>query len=69
MEINLSIIAFFSWLKTLEDIYLCMKEGCLFCRYEIHETWLQIMFLVSLENSQQGGANVLGSVTLWCKSS
>jgi hypothetical protein len=36
-----------------------MKEGSLFCSYEIHQTWLQIMFLVSLESSQQGGAHVL----------
>jgi hypothetical protein len=28
-----------------------MKEGSLFCSYEIHQTWLQIMFLVSLESS------------------
>jgi hypothetical protein len=35
-----------------------MKEGSLFCfnSYEIHRTrMLQIMFLVSLENSQQEG--------------
>jgi hypothetical protein len=46
-----------------------MKEGSLFCSYEIHKIWLQIMFLVSLESSQQGAAHVLGSMTLSCKSS
>jgi hypothetical protein len=41
-----------------------MKEGSLFCSYEIHETrMLQIVFLVSLESSQQGGVHGLGSMT------
>jgi len=36
--------------------YLSMKQGSLFCSYEIHRTgMLQIMFLVSLESSQRGG--------------
>jgi hypothetical protein len=33
--------------------HLCMKEGSLFCNYEIHQTkMLHIVFLVSLESSQ-----------------
>ncbi len=47
-------------------IYLSMKEGSLFCSYEIHQTrMLQVMFLVSLESSQpqQGGVHRLGSMT------
>jgi len=41
-----------------------MKEGSLFCSYEIHQTrMLQIMFLVSLESCQQGGVHGLGSMT------
>jgi hypothetical protein len=37
----------------------------LFCSYEIHRTgMLRIMFLVSLESSQQGGVHGLGSMTL-----
>jgi hypothetical protein len=51
---------------------LSMKEGSLFCSYEIHQTrMLQIVFLVSLESSQPGGVHGLGSVAfgLWCKSS
>jgi hypothetical protein len=44
-----------------------MKEGSLlylFCSYEIHRTgMLQIMFLVSLESSQQEGVHGLGSMT------
>jgi hypothetical protein len=39
---------------TLVD--LSMKEGSFFCTYGIHRTrMLQIVFLVSLESSQQGG--------------
>jgi hypothetical protein len=42
---------------------LSMKEGSLFCSYEIHRTgMLQIMFLMSLERSQQGGVHGLGSM-------
>jgi hypothetical protein len=41
-----------------------MKEGSLFCNYEIHQTrMLQIVFLVSLESSWQGGVHGLGSMT------
>jgi hypothetical protein len=40
-----------------------MKEGSLFCTYEIHQTgMLQIVFLVSLGSSWQGGVHGLGSV-------
>ncbi len=36
----------------------------MFCSYEIHQTgMLQIVFLVSLESSQQGGVQGLGSMT------
>jgi hypothetical protein len=35
----------------------------LFCSYEIHQIGMfQIMFLVSLESSQQGGVHGLGSM-------
>jgi hypothetical protein len=41
-----------------------MKEGSLFCNYEIHRTgMLQIVFLVSLESSQQEEVHGLGSMT------
>jgi isopenicillin N synthase-like dioxygenase len=37
-----------------------MKEGSLFCSIEIHRTgMLQIVFLMSLESSQQGGVHGL----------
>jgi hypothetical protein len=37
---------------------------CFVCTYEIHWTgMLQIMFLVSLESTQQGGVHWLGSMT------
>jgi len=41
-----------------------MKEGSLFCcSYEIQRTRiLQIVLLVSLESSQQGGVHRLGSM-------
>jgi hypothetical protein len=45
-----------------------MEEGSLFCfvlfcNYEIHQTKiLQIVFLVSLENSQQEGVHGFGSM-------
>jgi hypothetical protein len=40
-----------------------MKEGSLFCGYEIHQIgMLQIVFLVSLESSRQGGVHGLGSM-------
>ncbi len=40
-----------------------MKEGSLFCRYDIHQTgMLQIVFLVSLESSRRGGVHGLGSM-------
>jgi hypothetical protein len=40
-----------------------MKEGSLFCSYEIHRTgMLHIVFLVSLESSWQGGVHGLGSM-------
>jgi hypothetical protein len=42
---------------------LSMKEGSLFCSYEIHWTgMLQILFLMSLESSRQGGVHGLGSM-------
>ncbi len=42
---------------------LSMKEGGLFCNYEIHRTgMLQIVFVVSLESSRWGGVHGLGSV-------
>jgi hypothetical protein len=46
-----------------------MEEGnlfcfVLFCNYEIHETkLLQIVFLVYVENSQQGGVHGFVSMT------
>jgi hypothetical protein len=44
--------------------HLSMKEGSLFCSSEIHRTgMLQIVFLVSLESSRQGGVHGLGSMT------
>ncbi len=54
-------------------IYLFMKEGSLFCfilycNYEIHQTrMLQIMFLTSLESSQQERTNrwCMGLVVPW----
>ncbi len=46
---------------------LSMKEGSLFnlfCSYKIHQTgMLQIVFLVSLESSQQEGVHGLSSMT------
>jgi hypothetical protein len=43
---------------------LSMKEGSLFCSYEIHRTgMLQIVFLVSRESSRRGGVHGLGSTT------
>jgi hypothetical protein len=45
------------------SLHLPMKEGSLFCNYEIHQTrMLQIVFLVSLESSQWGGVHGLGSI-------
>ncbi len=44
-------------------IYLWRKVVC-FCSYEIHWTrMLQIVFLVSLESSWQGGVHGIGSMT------
>ncbi len=44
--------------------HLSMKEGSLFCIYEIHWTgMLQIVFLVSLESFWRGGVHGLGSMT------
>jgi hypothetical protein len=41
-----------------------MKEGSLFCSYEIHQSrMLQMAFWVSLESSQQGVVHGLGSMT------
>jgi hypothetical protein len=49
------------WLKT--NVYLSIKEGSLFCSYEIHWTgMLHIVFLVSLESSWRGGVHGLGSM-------
>jgi hypothetical protein len=43
-----------------------MKEGSLFCSYEIHGTgMLQIVFLMSLESSQQGRVPGLGGFTMF----
>jgi hypothetical protein len=40
-----------------------MKEGVLFCSYEIHCIgMLQIVFLMSFESSQWGGVHGLGSM-------
>jgi hypothetical protein len=40
-----------------------MKEGNLFCSYEIHRTRMfHTLFLVSLESSQQGGVCGPGSM-------
>jgi hypothetical protein len=48
---------------------LSMKEGSLFnlfCSYEIHRTgMLQIVFLVSLESSQQEGVHGLWFHDIW----
>ncbi len=55
MKNNLCILTF-------QAIY----EDSLFCfyTYEIHQTgMLQIVFLVSLESSQQGGVHGLGCMT------
>ncbi len=56
------------WKEWLGITHLSLKEGSLFCfffcSYEIH--WpgmLQIVFLVSLESSWQGGVHGLGSMT------
>jgi hypothetical protein len=50
-------------LGSLTSIYEGRKF-VLFCRYEIHYTgMLQILFLVSLESSQQRGAHGLRSTT------
>jgi len=47
-------------LKSRIAQHLSMKEGSLFCSYEIHQTrMLQIVFLVSLESSQLGGVHGL----------
>ncbi len=44
-------------------VCVCMKEGSLFCRCEIHQTgMLQIVFLVSLESFQREGVHGLGSM-------
>jgi hypothetical protein len=44
--------------------HLFMKEGSLFCNHQIHQTrMLQIVFLVSLESSWQGGVHGLGPMT------
>jgi hypothetical protein len=47
-------------------IFTSIYEGScfvLFCSYEIHQTGMfQIMFLVSLESSQQGWVHGLGSM-------
>ncbi len=46
--------------------HLSMKEGSLFCSYEIHQTrMLQIVFLVSLESSQPGGVHGLWFPGVW----
>ncbi len=43
---------------------LSMKEGSLFCSYEIQRTgMLEIVFLVSWESSRRGGVHGLGSMT------
>jgi hypothetical protein len=49
------------------SFYPCMKEGRLFCSYEIHGTrMLWIVFLMSLESAWQGGVHGLGgSMTVW----
>ncbi len=40
---------------------LSMKEGSLFCSYEIHQTGIpQIAFFVSLESSRRGWVHGLG---------
>jgi hypothetical protein len=50
----------------IKPSHLSMKEGSLFCSYEIHRTgMLQIVFLVSLESSWWGGVHGLGSMTFW----
>jgi hypothetical protein len=42
-----------------------MKEGSLFCSYEIHFTgMLQMVLLVSLESSRRGGVHGHGSMAL-----
>jgi hypothetical protein len=47
-------------------IYRSMKEGSLLCSYEIHWTrMLQIVLLVSLESSQQGGVHGLWFHDIW----
>ncbi len=47
----------------LLKVYLSMKEGSLFCSYEIHRPgMLHIVFLVSFESSRRGGVHGLGSM-------
>jgi hypothetical protein len=49
-------------LETLRP-HLSLNEGSLFCNYEIHQTgMLQIVFLMSLESSRQGGVHGFGSM-------
>jgi hypothetical protein len=48
-------------LTPYQSLNLSMKEGSLFCSYEIHGTgMLQIVFLMSLKSSQQGRVHGLG---------
>jgi len=57
-----SKIPYFLFPKALPN--LSMKEGSLFCSYEIQRTrMLQIVFLVSRESSRRGGVHGLGSMT------
>ncbi len=79
------LLFYLQYQKIVNDLEVCpliisIYEGrwfglfcfVLFCSYEIHRTWmLQIMFLVSLESSQQGEVHVLipCRLDLWCKSS
>jgi hypothetical protein len=61
-----------SEIALLTQIYLWRKGVCFvlfcFCSYEIHQTrMLQIVFLVSLESSQQGEVHGLGSMTFGAK--
>jgi hypothetical protein len=60
----LSFNIYYLWLRP--NKHLSMKEGSLFCSYEMHRTrMLQILFLVSLESSRRGGVHGLGSMMMF----
>jgi len=62
---------YYIWFSIYIYIYICIciKEGSffvLFCTYEIHQIGMfQIVFLVSLESSRQGGVHGLCFHDVW----